>query len=77
MSEVDLAGNIVYQLQVNSDAYRTYRMPNLYNPTVFETGVGMPGGLATNQAFDFTGISPGPGRAAVQRQRRALRQPGH
>ena len=58
VSEVDLAGNIVYQLQVNSDAYRTYRMPNLYTPTVFETGVGMPGGLATNQAFDFSSGFP-------------------
>ena len=54
MSEVNLAGQIVYQMQTNQATYRAYRMQNLYTPTEFETGVGMPGGLATDQAFDFS-----------------------
>ena len=33
VTEVDLSGNIVYQLQANSASYRTYRMQNLYTPT--------------------------------------------
>ena len=53
-TEVNLAGQIVYQLQVNALAYRAYRMPNLYTPTEFETNVGSPGGLAPNQPFDFS-----------------------
>jgi arylsulfate sulfotransferase len=34
VTETDLAGNILYQLQVNDDSYRTYRMQNLYTPTL-------------------------------------------
>ena len=33
-TEVDLQGNIVYQIQVNTVSYRTYRMKNLYTPTL-------------------------------------------
>jgi Arylsulfotransferase (ASST)/Legume lectin domain/Bacterial lectin len=58
-TEVNLAGQIVYQLQVNQANYRIYRMPNLYTPTEFETNVRVAGGLATNQAFDFSsGFAP-------------------
>lgn len=32
-TELDLAGDIVYQLQANSASYRIYRLPNLYTPT--------------------------------------------
>ena len=54
-TEVDLAGNIVYQLQLNQNSsYRTYRMQNLDTPSEFETGFGISGGLATDQAFDFS-----------------------
>ena len=53
-TEVNLAGQIVYQLQVNSTSYRAYRMQNLDTPTEFETTAGAAGGLATNQPFDFS-----------------------
>ncbi len=33
-TEVDLNGNIVYQLQANQWSYRTYRMQDLYTPTI-------------------------------------------
>lgn len=33
-TEVDLNGNIVYQIQVDSWSYRTYRRQNLYTPTL-------------------------------------------
>jgi arylsulfate sulfotransferase len=33
-TEVDLSGNIVYQLQANHWSYRTYRMQDLYTPTI-------------------------------------------
>jgi hypothetical protein len=33
-TEVDMNGNIVYQLQANDGSYRTYRMPDLYTPTL-------------------------------------------
>ena len=33
-TEVDLNGNIVYQLQADHWSYRTYRMSNLYTPTI-------------------------------------------
>ena len=32
-TEVNFAGKIVYELQVDSWVYRSYRMPNLYTPT--------------------------------------------
>ncbi len=58
-TEVNLAGNIVYQLQEHkSISYRTYRMSNLYTPTEFENNFGMDGGLAPDGAFDFSGDSP-------------------
>lgn len=34
VTETDLSGNIVYQLQVNDVSYRTYRMQSLYVPTL-------------------------------------------
>ncbi len=64
-TEVNLAGQIVYQLQVNQSNYRIYRMQNLDTPTEFETNVGMPGGLATNQPFDFSSGFP-PYQEALQ-----------
>jgi hypothetical protein len=33
-TEVDLQGNIVYQLQADHWSYRTYRMQDLYTPTI-------------------------------------------
>jgi hypothetical protein len=33
-TEVDLNGNIVYQLQANQWSYRSYRMPDLYTPVL-------------------------------------------
>ena len=33
-TEVDLNGNIVYQLQASDWSYRTYRMQDLYTPTL-------------------------------------------
>ena len=34
-TEVDLSGNIVYQLQIDvSSSYRAYRMRDLYTPTL-------------------------------------------
>lgn len=33
-TEVDLNGNIVYELQANDGSYRTYRMQDLYTPTL-------------------------------------------
>jgi arylsulfate sulfotransferase len=33
-TEVDLNGNIIYQLQANHWSYRTYRMKDLYTPTI-------------------------------------------
>ncbi len=41
-TEIDLAGQIVYQLQANSsNSYRAYRMPNLYGPTFSFTATGV------------------------------------
>jgi arylsulfate sulfotransferase len=41
-TEIDLGGHIVYQLQVNNSAsYRTYRMANLYAPTIPFTAAGI------------------------------------
>ena len=54
VSEVNLPGQIVYQMQTNQSTYRAYRMPNLDTPSEFEIGLGIGGGLATNQAFDFS-----------------------
>jgi hypothetical protein len=34
VSETDLAGHIVYQLQVNGWSYRAYRQRDLYTPTL-------------------------------------------
>ena len=36
VSELNLAGQIVYQMASNQSTYRAYRMPNLYTPTEFE-----------------------------------------
>lgn len=33
-TEVDLSGNIVYQLQANAGSYRTFRLQDLYTPTI-------------------------------------------
>ncbi len=33
-TELDLQGEIVYQIHANSASYRTYRLPNLYTPTL-------------------------------------------
>ena len=55
-TEVNLAGQIVYQLQVNSASYRTYRMQNLDTPSEFEigTGTGVSDMKSPDQPFDFT-----------------------
>ena len=52
VSEVKPPGQIVYQMQTNQATYRAYRMQNLYTPTEFEPGRG--GGLAADEAFDFS-----------------------
>jgi hypothetical protein len=56
LSETNLAGQIVYQLQVNQTTYRTYRMQNLYTPTEFETNppTGVEGALPSGQPFDYS-----------------------
>jgi hypothetical protein len=33
-TEVDLSGNIVYELQSNDGSYRTYRLRDMYTPAV-------------------------------------------
>jgi hypothetical protein len=55
-TETDLSGDIIYQLQVNSDAYRAYRLQNLYTPTLPDTSAtGATGGvLPPDQPFDFS-----------------------
>jgi hypothetical protein len=55
-SETNLAGQIVYQLQVNQGTYRGYRMQNLYTPTEFETNppTGVEGALPSDQPFDYS-----------------------
>jgi hypothetical protein len=40
-TEINLAGQIVYQAQASSLSYRTYRMPNLYAPTFPFTATGI------------------------------------
>ena len=51
-TEIDLAGQIVYQLQVNGSAsYRTYRMQNLYTPTFPFTATGVYTATATPLQF--------------------------
>ena len=56
VSEVNLAGQIVYQLQTNQATYRSYRMLNLYTPTEFETlaPAGIEGALPPGQPFDYS-----------------------
>ncbi len=55
-TETDLSGDIIYQLQVNSDAYRAYRLQNLYTPTLPDAGsTDTTGGvLPPDQPFDFS-----------------------
>jgi hypothetical protein len=55
-TEVNLAGQIVYEMQVNSISYRAYRMQNLDTPTEFEVTppAGVQGALPPNQPFDFS-----------------------
>ncbi len=55
VSEVNLAGQIIYQMQTNQATYRAYRMQNLYTTTENEYGAGpgVTGDLAPNQPFDF------------------------
>jgi hypothetical protein len=60
VSEVNLAGQIVYQMQTNQETYRAYRMQNLYTPSEFEnnfdtgTGNGVSVGIPPpDQPFDF------------------------
>ncbi len=56
VSEVNLAGQIVYQLQLNQSDYRAYRMQSLYAPTEFEVTppVGIIGALPPDQPFDYS-----------------------
>ncbi len=56
VSEVNLAGQIVYQLQVNAGTYRAYRMQNLYTTTEFEVipPAGIEGALPSGQPFDYS-----------------------
>ncbi len=60
VSEVNLAGQIVYQMATNQQTYRAYRMQNLYTPSEFEndynkgTGTGVTPALPPpDQPFDF------------------------
>jgi len=50
-TEVNLSGQIVYQLQMSSLSYRTYRMPNLYTPTIPFTASGVYVSTATPLKF--------------------------
>jgi hypothetical protein len=61
VSEVNLAGQIVYQMQTNQETYRAYRMQNLYTPTEFENNasIGAGNGVSLgvpppNQPFDYS-----------------------
>ncbi len=56
LTEVNLAGDIVYQLQTNQFTYRAYRMANLYTTTEFETTPpnGVEGVLPSGQSFDYS-----------------------
>ena len=57
-TEIDLAGQIVYQLQANSaNSYRAYRMPNLYAPTFSFTATGVY--VQTATPLQFATISTG------------------
>jgi hypothetical protein len=54
-TEVNLAGQVLYQLQVNTDSYRTYRQQSLYSATFPDSGnVGAnSNALPPNEPFDF------------------------
>jgi hypothetical protein len=56
VSEVNLAGDIVFQEQLNQPSYRVYRMPNLDTTTEFETSEpgGIFGALPAGQPFDYS-----------------------
>ena len=56
VSEVNLAGKIVYQEQTNQLTYRAYRMQNLYTTTEFEVTppAGIQGALPPGLPFDYT-----------------------
>ena len=56
VSEVNLAGQIVYQMQTNQLTYRAYRMQNLYTPTEFEVTppAGIENALPPDQPFDYS-----------------------
>ena len=56
VSEVNLAGDIVYQEQLNQPSYRVYRMQNLDTTTEFETDPpgGIFGALPPSQPFDYS-----------------------
>ena len=56
VSEVNSAGQIVYQIQTNQATYRAYRMQNLYTTSEFEVTppAGIQGALPPNQPFNFT-----------------------
>ncbi len=56
VSEVNLAGQIVYQIQTNQPTYRAYRMQNLYTTSEFEvtSPTGIQGVLPPGQPFDFS-----------------------
>ncbi len=61
VSEVNLAGQIVYQIGTNQETYRAYRMQNLYTPSEFENnpGTGSGNGVSVGvppptQPFDFS-----------------------
>ncbi len=56
VSEVNLAGQIVYQMQLNQSDYRAYRMQNLYTPSEFEVTppAGILGTLPPGQPFDYS-----------------------
>jgi len=55
VSEVNLAGQIVYQLQLTESTYRAYRMANLDTTTEFETTpiTGIQGQLPPTQPFSY------------------------
>jgi hypothetical protein len=54
-TEVNFTGQILYQLQVDTDSYRTYRLQDLYTPTLPDSGnVGANGAaVPPNEPFDF------------------------
>ncbi len=57
LSEADISGNIVYQIQVNENVYRGYRMQDLYTTLrVPETTspAGIQGALPPDQPFNFS-----------------------